>query len=252
MNRTLASVLVIASSALLVPNRTTNAQVGAPTDSGFTIMPYFWLSSLTGTVGVGPLATNVDLSFDDIVKHLNFGIMGTGAYRRGHWVAYIDGLYVSLGDETAVAFRGDTGSFSLTQHETMIQPMSGYTVRGPTWAVDVVGGLRYWNLKTALDFDRPRRTTTSSRSVTSDWVDAILGAAAHWTPRAKVDLTIGGDGGGGGSHDTWQAYASGSYDAWKHVSVGAAYRALWVDYDHNNSLFDTTTKGFVIDVAYHF
>lgn len=252
MKRTVASLLLIASSSLVLSSRAVDAQAGAPTREGFSLTPYFWMSGLTGSVGVGRIATNVDLSFSDILDELDFAAMATGAYRRGHWVGYLDGLYVATSDGAAVAFRGDTGSFSLSQHETMLQPMGGYTIKGQTWAVDVLAGIRYWKLKTTLDFDRPRRTTTSSHTVNMDWVDAIGGAAFHWSANDKLHFIAGGDAGGGGSDGTWQAYASGNYDVWKKVSLGAGYRALSVDYDHDDKLFDTKTKGFLLDVAIHF
>ena len=252
MKRTAVSLLLIASSSLVSSSRVANAQAGAPTDSGFSISPYFWLASLNGSVGVGRIATDVDLSFSDIIDHFNFGAMLTAAYRRDHWVGYVDGMYLAVGDAKAVAFRGDTGSFSLSQHETMIQPMGGYPVKGQTWAVDVLGGIRYWKLKTTLDFDRPRRTTTSSHTINMEWVDAIGGAAFRWNANNKLHFTVAGDAGGGGSDGTWQASASGMYDVWSHVSLGAAYRALSVDYDHDDKLFDTTTKGFLLQVAIRF
>jgi hypothetical protein len=227
-------------------------QGAAPTRSGFSIAPYLWMSSLSGTTGVGPLATNIDLSFGDIVKKLNFGAMATGAYRRDPWVAYVDGIYVSLSDAAAVAFRGDTGRFFLTQRETIIQPMGGYTLHAGSVAIDVLGGFRYWKLSTSLDVERSRRSTNTVRSAAPDWFDALAGVAAHWRASELLHFTVGGDGGGGGSQGTWQAYGSLGYDAWQKVSLNAAYRTLSVSYEHNNLLFDTDTRGFVIGVTVHF
>jgi hypothetical protein len=252
MNRPAAALFLIGSCFLIPSHRTANAQSVAATREGFSLTPYLWMSSLDGRVGVGPLATNVDLSFGDILKKLKFGIMGTGAYRHGHWVLLADGVYVSLGDATAVAFRADTGRFDLTQHETIIQPMGGYTVHGDAWAVDILIGLRYWNLNTVLDVDRTRRNTTTRRELGRNWVDALGGAAAHWRVIEKVTVTAGADGGGGGSRDSWHVYGAVGVDAWRNVSLGAAYRALWVNYDRNNYLFDTDTKGFLLDATFHF
>ena len=252
MNRTTASLLLIASCALLYPARTAAAQVGAPTREGVSLSPYLWMSSLDGRVGVGRVATKVDLSFSDIIDKLDFAVMASAGYRRRHWVGYLDVLYVALGDEAVVAFRGDTGSFSLSQHETMLQPMGGYTFTRDTWALDLLAGRRYWNLKTTLDVDLPRRTATSSHAARMEWVDAIGGVAVHWTATDKLHFAVAGDGGGGGSANSWQVSASGNYDVWKQVSLGASYRALWVDYDRDDRLFDTRTTGVLVAVTFHF
>ena len=41
-----------------------------------------------------------------------------------------------------------------------------------------------------------------------------------------------------------------SYDAWSRWSLGAGYRALAVNYDRNNFLFDTRLKGMDVVVSY--
>jgi hypothetical protein len=109
--------------------------------------------------------------------------------------------------------------------------------------------MRYWNLSTSLDVTGSR--LSNERSMTQQWVDATGGARLSWMPHEKVHLVAAGDGGGGGSKGTWQAYGSLAYDAWSKWRLGLAYRALGVNYDRNNFLFDTRLKGFVIGATYH-
>jgi hypothetical protein len=215
----------------------------------FGLTPYAWLSGLSGTVGVGPVASEVDLSPSDVIDKLHFGIMGSGEARKGQWLVAVDGIYASLGAEKVFAVRGDTGSLALTQRETIIQPVAGYTIGDGTWSVDFLGGVRYWHLSASLDVDLTRRPS-NEHAGSRQWVDATGGFRFRWLPYEKVRFVAGGDGGGGGSRDTWQAYSSLGYDAWSRWTLGFAYRVLAVNYNRSDFLFDTRTKGFILGATY--
>jgi hypothetical protein len=118
------------------------------------------------------------------------------------------------------------------------------------WAVDFLGGFRYWDLKTTIDVDVARRPT-NPHSISQSWFDATVGARFRATPYKKVHVVIGGDGGGGGSHGTWQGYVTAGYDVWSKVALGAAYRYLSVNYETDRYLFDTRTKGFGLGASVH-
>ncbi len=217
----------------------------------FTIAPYFWASSLNGDVGVGPIETHVSQSFSDILDKLKFGAMGYVDARYRPWLFSVDVMYVSLGNAAAVAIRGDTGAFSLTQHQTIVQPMAGYTVGDSTWSIDFLGGGRYWNMGSDLDVVRPNGTS-HERSGTVDWTDAVGGVRGTWMPTGGWRLTLGGDGGGGSSRSTWQAYGVVGYEWSSKFGVSLAYRGLWVDYDRNGFLFDTNMNGPLLAASWRF
>ena len=66
----------------------------------------------------------------------------------------------------------------------------------------------------------------------------------------NLGFVAAGDGGGGGSRDTWQAYTSLGYDAWSRWRLGTGYRVLAVNYDRNDFLFDTRSEGFEVVATY--
>jgi len=250
MRRAVRVTLTTCAAAFAIAGERAGAQIDTSGHWRFDVTPYLWMSSLHGRVGVGPVATDVNISFHDILKSLKFGIMGYAEARRGPWMAGFDGIYASLGNEAVFAIRGDTGQLELKQKETIIQPVGGYTIGNQMWAVDFLGGFRYWDLKTTIDVDVARRPT-NPHSITQQWVDATVGARFRATPYKKVHVIIGGDGGGGGSHGTWQGYVMAGYDVWSRVALGAAYRYLSVNYESDRFLFDTRTRGFGLGASIH-
>jgi len=253
MRRTTRYIALVASSAaaLLTITPIAEAQSDSTHYWRFALTPYLWLTSLGGKVGVGPVASNVDLGVGDILDMLKFGVMGNIEARKDNWVILADGIYANLGAGHTIAFRGDTGSIDLSEGETIIQPTAGYTVGRHTWAFDLLGGFRYWLLSASLDHHLANGT---SRNHSGDraWVDATGGFRFRWTPISQIRFVAAADGGGGGSQSTWQWYSSLGVEPWSQWTVGLAYRWLSVDYDHDNFLYDTDMKGFVLGATYRF
>jgi hypothetical protein len=237
-------------SCSLVAVRAATAQIDTTGRTHVSVTPYAWLSGITGDVGVRDVAVHVDVPFADVLKVLKFAAMGTLEARHGPWLGSVDILYVSLGARRSMAIRGDTGSLELKQHETILQPMGGYTIGNAQWALDLLAGLRYWNLGVTLDTDRPR--AANERSGSRGWVDALGGARFRIVPASRVRVVLGADAGGGGSKGTWQAYTSVGVDVSSTVAVGVAYRYLDVNYDRDNVLFDTHTHGPAIGAIVRF
>lgn len=235
--------------ALMAWSAPATAQVNDTNKWQYEITPYLFLTGLNGDVGVRRLVSNVDLSSGDILDMLKFGLMGSVLARNSRWVIGFDGIYASLEDGKAFAILGDTGSLTFSVKETILQPVTGYTIGDNTWSLDFLGGVRYWNLSPKLNVDITRRPS-NERSGSRGWVDATGGVRFGWVPYQKVHFVAGGDGGGGGSHSTWQAYSTLGYDVWKHWSVSAGYRVLAVDYNKDDFVFDTRMKGALIAITY--
>jgi hypothetical protein len=225
---------------------------GNASDKGwrFTVTPYVWLAGLKGDVGVGPLTSHVDLSPGDILKGLDFAAMAYGEVRRQWFVGGLDVLYVSVSDEKAVVFRGDTGTFNLKNQEAIVNPFIGYSVGNATWTLDILGGTRYWSMKTRLNVDRSNGRSVDFSDRT-DWWDAVGGLRLTGTIVPRLRFTAGGDVGGGGAKSDWQAHGDVGYDVSTRWTVGLAYRVLSADYT-NHFVFDADQKGFVLAGTYRF
>ncbi len=243
---------LIAGCIALLASGSLSAQKA--TDSAawrFTIAPYFWYAGLTGDVGVRNIKTHVDQSPRDIVDKLKFGVLTYVEARTRSYVFGLDGMYMNLGHSQAVAIRGDTGSFALDLKQTMLQPSVGYTFGDTVSGFDILAGMRYWHLNTTLAASGPRGNSVA-RTIARSWVDALAGARYHYTFIPHYSVLAGGDVGGGGSHSTWQAYGFANAEALYWLTFSLGYRAIGVNYDHNELLDDTTMKGFLIAASFKF
>jgi hypothetical protein len=243
--------MVVAAVALVNSSQRAAAQLDTTHTWRFNVTPYLWLSELNGRVGIGPVAASVSLSAGDVLDMLKFGAMASAEARYGPWLVGADGIYALLGAGTVFGFRGDTGSLSLNQSQTMIQPMGGYTFGDGNWAIDILGSMRIWKLSATLDVNSNTRPP-DRHSAARTWVDATPGFRFRWKPLEDARFVFYADGGLGGSQNTWQIYSSLGYDVWKGLSLGLAYRTLAIDYDRNNFLFDTNMQGIVFGLAYRF
>jgi opacity protein-like surface antigen len=241
----------VALALALLSSLTAAVAAQTPPEWSFTVTPYFWLAGLDGKVGVRRVAAHVDLSFGDIIDALQFAVMGSANARYKSYVFGVDGMYIATGDVATTAFRGDTGSLTLNQKETMIQPTVGYTFLSASSGFDVLVGLRVWHLSADLDVDRTRRPS-NRRSGSKTWVDGTAGVQAHWNPQRILRITLGGDIGAGGSRWTWQAYGGAGVDVATWCTLGLYYRGLSVDYDRDDFLYDTNTQGFLIGATFRF
>jgi hypothetical protein len=215
------------------------------------VVPYGWMSGITGDVGVGGVVTHVDVPFRDVFKVLKVGAIGGIEVRNGHWLAAGDFLYVSLGDRKSVVIRGDTGSLEVAQQEVIAQPMAGYSIGNAQWAVDVMTGIRFWHMSALLRRDG-LGARSPERSGGRGWVDALGAARFRMSPVHRLHIIAGGDGGAGASRGTWQAHAEVGVDVSSHAVVGAGYRDLSVNYNHRNVVFDTRTHGPALWASFAF
>jgi len=219
----------------------------------FQVTPYFWLASAHGTVGLVNRTATVDESFGDIFNTLNFFIMGTFEARKGKFISLTDLEYINISDEKATP--GPFFSAVDAGFKTFIfDPEVGYrllenSAKGAS--LDVMGGARVWSVKTDLEFGAgilPAARIEASRS----WVDAVGGLRGKMALSEKLFLTGKFDLGGGGSKFTWQVFGGGGYNINPKIALTFGYRALDVNYDKNNFVYDMNQRGPIVGLGFRF
>lgn len=254
-----AGVLVLAGShvqAADLPPRTAPPDPILATGPTFAFTGYFWASALDGrTSTLPPLpAANVDLSFADILKDLNGGIMGAAEMRIGRWGFLADAMFSQVTSDARLP-GPYFSSVKLKSQTLTLQASVLYRVyEDQTFDVDVGAGLRFWNLDNELKILPGALNLRIDHSESEAWVDPVV--AARMTARlgGPWSLTLAGDIGGFdlGARLTWQAVGSVNYQWNEKWTFRAGYRALYVDYREGNFLYDVTMHGPIIAATYRF
>jgi hypothetical protein len=219
----------------------------------FQLTPYLWLARISGRAGVGNLDVDVDAGLADSNVSLNFGFMGTFEARKNRLVIVTDLQYTNLGAErvrTGLGFVNADADFKTFIFDSEV----GYRIfANPEEgaSLDVLGGVRYWHLRSDLNFRRtsaPDLTITRSRQ----WVDGVAGLRGriHVTPR--VFLTGKGDLGGGGSNFTYQLFGGGGLTFGSRYALIGGYRYLNVNYNQDDFLFDMALHGPIFGIGIKF
>jgi hypothetical protein len=122
----------------------TSAHAGEWTNA---ITPYIWVTGMTGRVVIGtplgPLDAQVNQSFSDLVKNLDFGAMVSYEGGRDKWVVLGDLIYMNLGGAKTSTTAGVTLKASADFEQTMLEADVGYRV---TPNITLLAGVRYHDI----------------------------------------------------------------------------------------------------------
>ena len=217
----------------------------------FSVSPYFFLASLDGTVGVVGQSAQVNASFRDLFRNLDFAIMGQFEARKGNWSILADGMYMSLSGErvTPSPFFGD---IEVEVKETIIEPSVAYRVlKSERGSVDLLGGVRVWHVKSHLTF-QPRILPLVDVEGSKTWADPIVGArgTASLSPRVFVLGRFDVGGFGVGSDFTGQVFGGAGFQVKPRVALIGGYRYLRTDYSNEGFIFKTAMSGIMLGAKF--
>lgn len=217
---------------------------------------YLWASALKGTTSTLPPlpATDIDLSFSDVLKNFDGGLMGAGEMRVGRWSILADVMFtqVSPGGTMPGPFRADVEvrSRSLTFQANVLYRLYDTDVL----SVDAGAGLRFWHLDNRLSIGPGVLPSGFDYSQNASWVDPVLLGRLSARLGGPWSVTMVGDIGGFdvGAQFTWQAIATVNYQWNDNLALRAGYRALSVDYQDGRFLYDVRMQGPVLGATYRF
>ena len=226
---------------------------------------YLWGAGIDATT---PTGGDIDISFSDILDHLDMTFMGGFAARKGKWSLLADALYLDIsqsdGGSETIPILG--GRLDITRTvDTDIKMKAWITTFGAGYNVvdneratlDLVGGARYlWldiEAKLDLSHEGERLQTSRQEKVSeSDHVwDGIVGVRGEIKLNNNWYLPYYADVGAGSSETTWQAMAGVGYN-FKWGDVLLAYRYLDYDFDSDFVLDDMTVSGPALGARFRF
>ncbi|WP_313348718.1 DUF481 domain-containing protein [Paracoccus sp. (in: a-proteobacteria)] len=208
-------------------------------DWSYSLSPYVWGAGLSGdTKQFGLPAVHLDLGFGDVIENLDFAVMLAAEARRGGISFWGDLIYTDLSADARTSHgivvdrvKGGARSFVGTIG-------AGYSVvNDDRSTLDLVGGLRIWDVKSTLDFHGGILDGRSGRE-SAGWVDAMVGARFKHRLSGETYLSGWALAGGGGADVDWDIAAMIGHDLNERVSVNLGYRVLGVGYDDGSFAWD--------------
>ena len=245
-------------------------QIGSSDDWEIRLMPYFWAPSLDADATVNGLEGSVDLSFDDVIDHLDFTAMGRAEAWKDKWGLTFDGLYMNLGADGSFQGRRGITSFAIDADVRLGMADFGLAYRifeqqfgdnnEQKLTLEPYGGLRYAYLRQKIDLNVTIAGVGSIGTTlggSEDWVEPFVGGRILWDLNDKMAINIRGDFGGFGigsaSKLTWNLVAGINYTLSENTSLQAGYRILDIDYSRgsgsNKFGQDVTAEGPIIGLT---
>jgi hypothetical protein len=253
------------------------ARAGAPADSldggwRFLLRPYLWAPRIDGTLNFTARPGSGDefvVSVDpiDYLEHLDVPLMLAAAVGKGAWTLATDYLFVDFSGESATvtSVSGPGGSVEVPidagsrvgLRGTLWTMGGGYAaVRGRSATLEILGGFRYFAVKTSLDWHFAAGTSldpqTGSLSQTEDLWAGIVGVrgdvrlgASHWLLPYYLDA------GAGSGTLTWDAVAGLGY-AFGWGDVRLMYHHIQYDAEETAAIQRLRLTGPALGASFRF
>ena len=228
----------------------------ADTPWQFSVTPYVWGLSVGGDTALGPVSSDLDVPFSDILEELNFAVMGHLEARRDRWALFGDVMYSKLSADAGFGPVGvgpfqigantvgpfPVGPFEFDVDIDMLMLEGGVAYEARSWQTDggrrgsfeVLAGARYSDIDIAVDFARARTVERSA-----DWIDPFIGARLQTGLSPRWGLSVRADVGGFGvgSEFTWNVVAGATYHWSENRDLFLGYRALYQKYQSDSGRF---------------
>lgn len=203
---------------------------------------YLWAAGVEGTDSAGD---EIDVSFSDIVKDLDGGLMGIISARKGKWTLLADIIYLSINQETSSTANiigvPEKVDVDVKLEGFVSTLLAAYRVQeSDMTSLDLLVGARYFRVDVDLAVDVGASKTKASDS--GDVLDGIIGAQVLFDVSEKWYLSCYADVGTGDSKLTWQVWPGVGY-RFENVDVVAGYRHLEWESDDGDTIDDINFSG---------
>ena len=233
--------------ALLVSLISTPAALAqtASDDWHVTVAPYLMGAGLTGAIGAGPLEAEIDASISEVFSHLEFGIMGIVAARKGAWGVGVDGIYSGFG------VTADRPPADIDVNQTLV---AGYALRRLNEFAELTFGARLNYFDTGITL----KNVAGAAGRDQWWIDPIAGVILQSPARGRLTARVYGEIGGFGLGSTfaWQLFPGIGIAVADNASLDIGYRWVGTDYESGDGadrfVMDTLMQGPVIGFSVRF
>jgi len=130
-----------------------------------------WLASVSGDIGLRGITSNVDVNFDQILRHIDWAYSVSAEARKGRFGVYADLLYLEASD--ALYNNGMLSKVNIGLSEYLVDGEAFYrVVEAPRGWIDLRAGARYTDVYSSTKlFGNPRLIDQAA----TDLANAIAG-----------------------------------------------------------------------------
>jgi opacity protein-like surface antigen len=253
------TVLAVALGAIgpLAGTAQAQGQSGPPPGWSFSVTPYGWVPSISGTVST-PLPRVGDSSFDigsgTVLSSLStVPVMVAGEARYGRFALVGDIFYAGLQQDLNtrdVLFDGGH-----TRVLSTIANLLGMVrvVETPSQGFEVGAGVRIWSMSTKLSLN-PGLEPGAIQKSSASWADPVVAARYTAMLSPRFGVTVYGDigGFGAGSQLTWQALGSLDYSVTDRMILRGGWRYLYVEKSRGSFGVDIGFSGPFLAATFRF
>lgn len=255
-----------AKTEAMVSNESVAPAISSDTNAWqFEITPYLFAAGLKGRAGVRGVTTDVDMSFNDIWDNLDSAFMGLFTAQNGRWSYGLEGVYFKISDEGSKSVTGPfgivtvDGALDLTTSINVYQGSVGYRIFDDTTLVNLIGAVRYTQVKADMDVVITTTPPISfppggvfSGAGSEDWTDVVIGIRALHPVSKNVSLLGYADIGAGGSDMSYQMIVGANWEFVQDFTAKAGYRILDWDYENGDTVWDMQASGMYLGVGFKF
>ncbi|NDY95503.1 hypothetical protein [Wenzhouxiangella limi] len=258
-------VFLCSSVVLLVQAIPAIAESRSASDWEFQVTPYLWAAGLDGRVSHDglPIELRPNASFGDVWSFLDIGGMLRFEASKGRWGLVSDFIYVELSDRERFLFGTAEADLDTDVFSAMLAGTFRLVGEGRQSHLDVLFGVRYWELGAEIAFGiadeveipsdlalpRQYRVKESGSSP-----EPVLGLKGHYALSRDFYLggwaMLGGDFGQSVLTQDYMAFLGYSFS--DHASLQLGYRRLEIDFDSSGLQLDTTMHGPTIGLDWRF
>ena len=220
----------------------------------FRLTPYLWFAGLKGDVATipGVPSAPIDVSPSQAIEDTEAALMLMFDARRGRHGLFVDFIYTDVRSNDEVFPNLGISLRSVSKSTVLSGAYQYRMVDSDASSLDLMGGLRYWEVDSSLDFSGPAGISGRNKE---DWVDPFIGLKGYYHFGNSKFYTSYGAAVGGfdvGSKLFYDLNLNFGYQWTDSIGTVIGYRLFDVDYDHKGFLWDVEQAGFGIGLAWSF
>lgn len=232
-----------------------SAVVQAQDSSGdwdHTLIVYLLGPNLDGTVGIGPVDSDIELDPGSVFENLDMGFLGGWIAEKDKWGYLVDIVYMDLSAD--FEFPGGRIGGELGNKQ-LISNIAGLYRLADHW--QLLGGVVYNDLTLKLKLEGPLPPEPRRSRRSESWADPMVGLRYRRPLSERWSFAGFGFVGGGVNADlTWSLNGQFDFAMTERTSLMLGYRYLDFDYEdgqgQNRFKFDMAEHGFAAGFSFHF